>query len=354
MKKIKNIALAVSGGVDSAVSAILLKELGFNVIGVNINFWNWEKFSNKSITTSLLLADLRKITGINIHFLKYENLFKDTIVNPFLSGLSCGRTPNPCVRCNPLMKFKLLSEFAEKEKIEYISTGHYARIKKDSSGFNKLLKGVDTKKDQSYVLCNLTQKILSKTIFPLGETFKKDNVKIAQHLGLMSGEIGESQDLCFVSPDHYQQFIKESIPEALIPGNIVDQKGEIIGTHTGLVLYTIGQRKGIKISSEKPYYVLKKDLSSNELIVGHLEDLGYSQFIVENVNWIRPQKRTVLSCNVKIRYRSQMINCELENRNGTDWNVSLSRQVRDITPGQYAVFYNGEEVLGGSVIKEII
>jgi tRNA-uridine 2-sulfurtransferase len=354
MNEKKNVALAVSGGVDSAIAAILLKESGYNVIGINFQFWRWENNSDKYLHNSSLLSDLERKIGINIQVIKHENIFKEIVVKHFLSGLSTGITPNPCVRCNPLMKFHLLNEFAQKEDIEYISTGHYARVDKGNDGYYRLLKGFDPQKDQSYVLCCLTQHILSKTIFPLGESYKKDNLKIAKQLGLKSGNVGESQDLCFVSPDQYKHFIKESIPEALVAGNIIDKYGNILGAHIGLALYTIGQRKGIKISSNKPYYVLKKIQNSNQLVVGHIEDLGNSHFIVENVNWIRPQNNAVLSCDVKMRYRSQMIKCNLENHGRNHWKVSLTRQVRDITPGQYAVFYDGEEVLGGGVIREII
>jgi tRNA-uridine 2-sulfurtransferase len=354
MNNQKRIALAVSGGVDSAVAAYILKKFGYDVIGVHFQFWKWENDSENILNNSFLLTDLENKIGIKIKVLNHQNDFKNEVIEQFLSGLSQGITPNPCVRCNPLIKFHLLSEFAQQEDIEFISTGHYARVTNGNDGYFHLLKGVDPIKDQSYVLCYLNQKILSKTIFPLGGSYKKENLLIAKHLFLKSGEIEESQDLCFVTPDHYKQFIKESIPEALVPGNITDKYGKILGMHSGLPLYTIGQRKGIKISSNKPYYVLKKIQNSNQLVVGHIEDLGNSHFFVENVNWIRPQNNKKLSCDVKIRYRAQIIKCSLEEQSVNQWKVFLSHQVRDITPGQYAVFYDGEEVLGGGVIKETV
>lgn len=350
----KKVALAVSGGIDSAISAFKLKKLGLEVIGINFKFWKWENNSPESPTLNIaLLEDIGKIIGFEIHILEYEKYFKDTIVDRFISELSSGQTPNPCVMCNPLVKFKLLKDFADKEKIDFISTGHYARVEKDKEDVYKLMKGIDRKKDQSYVLCYLTQELLSRAIFPMGETYKVDNVEIAKQLDLKSVQVGESQDLCFVSPDHYQQFIRESLPTSFAPGDIVDINGTKLGIHSGLALYTIGQRKGIKVSAEKPYYVMKKDLSTNQLIVGHLEELGNSKLVVDDVNWINPVDKATISCDVKIRYRSQPIKCKIKKGKGNEYLVTLIKEMRDITPGQYAVFYNGEEVLGGGVITEI-
>ena len=350
----KKVALAVSGGIDSAISAYKLKELGFEVVGVNFLFWKWENSTQvSSKTINSLVEDISRKIGFEIRVLDYEKIFKDTIVNRFLSELSLGQTPNPCVKCNPLVKFKLLREFADKENIEFISTGHYARVEKNKEGTFKLMKGIDQKKDQSYVLCYLTQELLSRTIFPLGETHKSENIEIAKQLDLKSLQIGESQDLCFVSPDHYQQFIRETLSTSSTTGDIVDVNGNKLGVHTGLALYTIGQRKGIQVSAEKPYFVMKKDLLSNQLVVGHLDELGNNKFVVKNVNWINLKDNEIISCDVKIRYRSQPIKCNIEKGKEGELFMTLIKEMRDITSGQYAVFYDGEEVLGGGVITEI-
>jgi len=350
----KQVALAVSGGIDSAVSAYLLKEMGYEVVGVHFKFWEWENDATSlSSFKKGLIDDIKEKIGFKIEILEYEDLFKKTVVNKFLSELSNGRTPNPCVICNPLMKFRLLKDYAVKEKIAYISTGHYARVKYDHDGFFILKKGVDFQKDQSYMLSYLNQELLSRIIFPLGETYKKDNMNLGKKLGLKTIEFGESQDLCFVSTDHYKQFVSESIPDLIHPGDIVDTSGKKIGQHEGLAFYTIGQRKGIKVSAEEPYYVIRKDTMRNKLVVGHINEWGGDQMVVINLNWIHHEPITPFKCNVKIRYRAPSIGCNIEKMNNNKFQVKLSRKMRDITPGQYAVFYTEDEVLGGGKISGV-
>ena len=350
----KKVALAVSGGIDSAISAYLLKEMGYEIVGIHFQFWTWENATpDAAVLKNNLIADLKEKIGFRIETIKEDSFFKKTVVESLLSELSRGQTPNPCVRCNQLVKFKLLKDFAEKENIFYISTGHYARVQYDRRGYFKLMKGVDPKKDQSYALCNLNQEILSKTLFPLGETYKKDNIKLGKILGLKTIEFGESQDLCFVNTDHYKQFISESIPSSIRPGDIIDKTENIIGKHQGLVFYTIGQRKGIMVSAEKPYYVLRKDFVQNRLVVGHVDELGGDKMLVNNLNWINQQPDMPLECDVKIRYRSSYVRCIIKKETRNTLIVKLSRKLRDITPGQYAVFYSGDEVLGGGKISGI-
>jgi tRNA-specific 2-thiouridylase len=352
MKKI--VALAISGGIDSAISAFLLKEIGYEVVGVHFQFWTWENDNQifRNFRKSLI-DDIKEKIGFEVEILKYEDLFKKTIVREFLSELSQGRTPNPCVICNPLIKFKLLKDYADKEKIPYISTGHYARVEYDHDGIYKLLKGVDPQKDQSYMLSYLIQELLSRTIFPLGEMYKKDVVSLGNELGLKTIEFGESQDLCFVNTSHYEQFLSESLPDSIYPGDIVDTSGKKIGQHKGLAYYTIGQRKGIMVSAEKPYYVIRKDSKKNKLVVGYIDELGIDQMEVNNLNWINLEPITPFTCDVKIRYRSPSVGCSIEKMNKNTFQVKLSRKLRDITPGQYAVFYAGDEVLGGGKISGV-
>ena len=350
----KKVALAISGGIDSAVSAHFLKEMGYEVVGVHFQFWTWENDpSGLSNVRKSLIDDIKEKIGFKIEILKYEDLFKKTIVENFLSELSQGRTPNPCVICNPLVKFKLLKDYADKENIASISTGHYARVKYDHDGFFILKKGIDFQKDQSYMLSYLNQELLSRTIFPLGETYKKNNINLGKKLGLKTIEFGESQDLCFVSTDHYKQFISESIPDLIYPGDIVDTSGKKIGQHEGLAFYTIGQRKGIKVSAEEPYYVIRKDSIRNQLVVGHINELGGDQMMVSNLNWIHHEPITPFKCDVKIRYRSPSVGCSIEKMNKNALQVKLSHKLRDITPGQYAVFYAEDEVLGGGKISGV-
>ncbi len=348
----KKVALAISGGVDSAISAYLLQEMGFEVVGVHFQFWAWGKnLSSSAKIKNNLIDDIREKIGLRIETIKEENYFKKSIVDNFLSELSKGQTPNPCMRCNPFVKFKLLKDFAKKENIFNISTGHYARIESNHSRIYKLIKGVDPEKDQSYMLCNLNQELLSRTIFPLGRTYKKDNIDIGKNLGLKIIEFPESQDLCFVDTKYYKQFISESIPDSIQPGDIIDSSEKIIGQHKGLVYYTIGQRKDIRVSAEKPYYVIRKDFIQNQLIVGHIDELGRDQMVVNNLNWIYKQPEMPLTCDVKIRYRSPYVRCSIEIASEGTIKVNLSRKLRDVTPGQYAVFYSGDEVLGGGIIS---
>jgi tRNA-specific 2-thiouridylase len=350
----KRVALAISGGIDSAISAYKLKEIGYEVVGVHFQFWTWENNNtNFQNLGNSLIDDIKEKIGFKIEILKYEDFFKNTVVNNFLSELTQGRTPNPCVICNPLIKFKLLKDYADKEKITYISTGHYARVECVYDGIYKLLKGIDPQKDQSYMLSYLNQELLSRTIFPLGETYKKENKNLGKKLGLKTIEFGESQDLCFVNTDHYKQFISESLHDSIYPGDIIDTSGKKLGRHEGLSYYTIGQRKGIMVSAEKPYYVIRKDSKRNKLVVGYIDELGRDQMEVNNLNWIHLEPITPFTCDVKIRYRSPSVGCSIEKMNKNTFQVKLSRKLRDITPGQYAVFYAGDEVLGGGKISGI-
>jgi len=348
----KKVALAISGGIDSAISAYLLQEMGYKVVGVHFQFWTWgNSLTSSAKAKKALIDDIREKIGFRIETIIEENYFKKTIVGNFLSELSKGHTPNPCVRCNPFVKFKLLKDFAEKESIYNISTGHYARVESNHGGNYRLIKGIDPEKDQSYMLCKLNQELLSRTIFPLGETHKKDNIDFGKTLGLKIIEFPESQDLCFVDTNHYKQFIGESIPNSIQGGDIIDCSEKIIGQHKGLVYYTIGQRKDIRVSAEKPYYVIRKDFIQNRLIVGHIDELGRDQMVVNNLNWIFKQPEMPFACDVKIRYRSPYVRCSVEMASESTIKVNLSRKLRDITPGQYAVFYSGDEVLGGGIIS---
>lgn len=350
----KSVALAISGGIDSAISAYFLKDMGYDVLGIHFNFWKWSGGTSELLVSkNNLIDDIKEKIGIQIRVQDYSHFFSNTVVDDFLSELSKGLTPNPCVICNPLVKFRLLEEIADKERIDHISTGHYARVEYDQDGYFKIKKGIDTQKDQSYMLCYLNQKLLSRIIFPLGDRDKKDIKKLGKKLGLKAMELKESQDLCFVDTNHYKQFISSSITNSISSGDIVNTSGKKIGQHEGLAFYTIGQRKGIKISAEKPYYVMNKDIKKNQLIVGYLEELGGDEMVVINPNWIHREPKTPFPCDVKIRYRSPYIGCIIEKIGKKTIHVKLSKKLRDITPGQYAVFYTGDELLGGGKISRL-
>ncbi len=261
-------------------------------------------------------------------------------------------TPNPCVICNPSIKLAFLLESANKIGAENIATGHYARIK-FPSGKNCLYKGMDPKKDQSYVLCRLNQKQLSKLILPLGDLTKSQVKEIGTNCGLSFVNQPESQDLCFLSRLNYRQFVNDYTPAIAKPGEIINKNGEILGKHQGLAFYTNGQRKGIGLADSRPYFVIDKDFSKNQLIAGHLEELGKTSFTVSDFNWICGEvPDTSFATQIKIRYRSKFASGKINPLNNGKVVVELDEKLADITPGQFAVFYSGDVALGGGMIDK--
>lgn len=344
----EKILIAVSGGIDSAVAIKILLDLGYDVEGVHFNFWHWEKRDSK--INGQILDEVSALFGITIHQIDYQQQFKETVIKSFIADQKYGFTPNPCILCNPFMKFKLLKDQADALGIHAIATGHYARTEFDLARNRYLLKtGVDPKKDQSYMLCYLDQDILARTIFPLGKYLKKDVYKFGKDLGLPIKDSDESQDLCFVEPENYHHFLKSEIDQSTA-GKIVNTAGEIVGDHDGLPLYTIGQRKGIKVSSHRPYYVIRKEITTNTLVIGYEEELERDYFEMIEPNWIYKDPQMPLRADVKIRYRSARISSLVEiNLNG-HFVIKLEQPLRGITPGQYAVFYDNEYVIGGGKI----
>ncbi len=348
---VKKIVLAFSGGVDSTIAAIRLTEAGYKVEAVYLDLWKWQDEHQQIIKVEKNANELKKIIPLNFHSIDAGGIMKKIVVDDFKSQLASGMTPSPCVRCNPMVKFALMLKFADEHAIDSIATGHYARIRQKADGSYALLKARDASKDQSYMLCYLNQEILSRTVFPLGDTLKSENKLLAERYGLSVSEQAESQDLCFLNHYSYNDFVEHFSADVLKPGDIVDVKGNLLGKHNGLALYTIGQRKGVKIPSEEAYYVIDKDILQNRLIVGYLSELGKQAMIVENANWIDGKEIIECECDVKIRYRSKLHNglvSKLNDKKG--YHVQFNEKLRDITPGQYAVFYNDEEVLGGGMI----
>ena len=355
MKK-KQVVLAMSGGVDSSVAAILLREQGFDVYGVMFKLWS-APYSNRdnqcctieSMQNAQYIAD---ILDIPFQVLNKESIFFDKIVKYFINDYVKGNTPNPCVRCNKLIKWSALIEYAKQLGADYIATGHYAQIKKNSNNYISLYKALDKHKDQSYFLFQLSQEELSATIFPLGSILKEDVKKIALQFNLPVANKPESQDLCFIGNNSYQEFLKNYAPESLKPGPIISAKGNKLGDHKGLAFYTIGQRKGIQISSSKPIYVIDKDANNNTLIVGENDYRFKNQMTVENVNWITPSPpHTTLQAKVRIRYNSSEEPAEIIPIDTNKAVVNFLKPVKDITPGQAAVFYQNDQCLGGGIIK---
>jgi len=347
----EKIALGFSGGLDSSIAAIKLYQGGYDVDAVYLNFWEWNKSPEFKSRIEQRIKELRKFVNIHLALIDAEEIMQTIIVSDFFNQIKRGYTPNPCIRCNPQVKLRLLIEYADRHDIQKIATGHYARIVKKDSGNYALLKGLDAAKDQSYMLCYLNQNLLVKLVLPLGNTFKNENRLLARTLGLSVVDEPESQDLCFLNDKSTEEFIRHFSPEILVEGDIVDTNGNHLGRHKGQALYTIGQRKGIRISSKKPYYVVEKDYERNRLIIGYKEELGDVAMDIGNVNWIAGGDPSSFVCDVKIRYQSKMLQCKvLKRTNMKSYTVRFYEKIRDITPGQYAVFYQGDEVLGGGVI----
>lgn len=350
-----SVVVAMSGGVDSSVAAARLQERGYQVTGVTLNLWTIGRpssVSEGSVPDSVNWA--RKVADkLRIQFFEIDaaNPFHSTIVKYFLESYSLGETPNPCMVCNPWIKWKILLDYADSIGAEYLATGHYARISLGEDDNLNLQRAVDLQKDQSYFLSLLTSQQLKRTILPLGTLYKTEVRDIARLYGLPVADRSDSQDLCFLGGQDYRLFLRDNLPEIIRPGPILTEDGVYLGNHEGLAFYTIGQRKAIGISSSHPLYVLRKEIPSNTLIVGPAHLLGQKVFTVHPVHWIsgKPPKDG-LAVQIKIRYRAPLQWAILHDTGQPSVTVELDQRLRDITPGQFAVFYDADFVLGGGKI----
>jgi len=358
-KKKPKVMMAMSGGVDSSVAAQLLKNQGYDVTGIFLHFWKDEKLGakaeNKCCSLESLLdakAVANKI-GIPLHTFNFAKEFKATVVDNFLEEYAAGRTPNPCVLCNKKIKIGLLLEYARNLGFDYVATGHYLKIK-DYNGERRLYKAKDTKKDQSYFLYTFNQKQLKHLMFPLGGYDKPKVRKLAEKYGLITAAKPESQDICFLSGPH-NDFLKRYLKLKPGPIKLLDS-GEEIATHQGLPLYTIGQRRGIEIGGNGPYYVAKIDYSTNTLFVVRQwnEDVLFASSLtcISN-NWLSGKKPDLpLKCGAVIRYGHPAVACTINKGKIKDeLEVKFKEPQRAVTPGQSVVFYDKNRVLGGGIIK---
>jgi len=356
LKKKPKVAVGMSGGVDSSVAAALLKKQGYEVIGIFMHFWSDPHFTEKQTIANKCCSveaksDARRVAeklGIPLYTFNLDQDFKKYIVDNFLEQYKHGLTPNPCVRCNKFIKFGLFWQKAKALGCDYIATGHYARVKKDKKGWH-LLEGKDKAKDQSYFLYNLSQKILSHCLFPVGQYKKPQIRKIAQKLSLPIFAKKDSQEICFVpEKDHYpflQRYLK------LKAGDIVTDQGEKIGRHNGLPLYTLGQRKGIELSGG-PWYVIDLNFKKNQLVVTNNKEhpaLFNDIMYLNEVNWLQKVKLP-LNAEVRIRYMHKNQKGLISKGKKDFHQVKFIYKQRAITPGQSAVFYKNKEVLGGGLI----
>jgi tRNA-specific 2-thiouridylase len=352
------VVVAMSGGVDSSVAAALLVEQGYNCIGVMMRLWSevgeGEGSSNKCCSLESV-HDARRVAddlGIPFYLINVEQPFKQKVVDFFIDSYSSGVTPNPCIECNRHIRFDYLLTYARRLGADYLATGHYARLRRNADGIVHLLKGVDEAKDQSYVLSVLGQAELNDVLFPVGDFPKPEVRRIAAARGLPIASKHDSMDLCFVFDDDYRRFLRNWAAEAMRPGLIVDRRGRVYGEHAGLPGYTIGQRKGLGISgAAEPLFVVELDYRANRLVVGAAAELGQDWLIAERVNWTLdapPARGARAEC--KIRYKATPVACTLFPLADDQVEVRFDEQLRDITPGQGAVFYAGELCLGGGII----
>jgi tRNA-uridine 2-sulfurtransferase len=337
------IAVAMSGGVDSSVAAVLLKEQGHEVIGLTMQLVT---HGSSAINDARSTAE---VIGIKHYTADFHDLFSREIIDYFCREYSLGRTPNPCVLCNRLIKFGALWEKAAELGVDYIATGHYAQIEREGDNIY-LKKGADAKKDQSYFLCRLTQEQLRHVLFPIGHLTKTEVKIIAQEKGLPAASRPESQEICFIPDNDHAAFVKNYLAESP-PGPIIDGRGNILGKHRGIASYTIGQRHGLGIAAAEPLYVTALDAERNAIVVGTKEDTYSADLIATDLNWIKGDMPEPTVClKAKVRYRHAEASVTIKSLDENHLYVNFAEPQMAVTPGQTIAFYNGDTVMGGGTI----
>jgi tRNA-specific 2-thiouridylase len=345
--------------VDSSVAAALLKEQGHEVIGMTMQIWDYSGFAaehGETFGTCCSLDDVhdarRVAESLDIPFyvVNFEKDFQREVIDRFCADYFAGRTPNPCVLCNQVLKFELLLRKAREVEADYLATGHYARIEEGEGGF-RLCKGLDASKDQSYFLFTLTQEQMAKVRFPLGSMTKEEARAHAARLGLRVAEKAESQDICFVPDGDYVRFLEEQRGPGRMDGEIVHVSGKVLGGHKGTYRYTVGQRRGLGISWPRPLFVVAIDAGKRQVVVGEKEHLAATELTVHETNWIVPEPAEPFRAFCRIRYRHTEVPALITPLPEGRAKVLFDEAQRGVTPGQAAVFYDGDAVLGGGWIE---
>jgi tRNA-specific 2-thiouridylase len=356
----KRVVVAMSGGVDSSVAAALLKEQGCEVIGMTMQIWDYSGFTaehGERFGTCCSLDDVydarRVAESLEIPFyvVNFEKQFTAEVIGRFCKDYFSGRTPNPCVICNQVLKFETLLRRARELQADYLVTGHYARIVCEDADYS-LRKGRDRNKDQSYFLFTLTQEQMHYVRFPLGDMTKDEVRAHAARFGLKVAEKPESQDICFVPDGDYVRFLEERCGPGGMNGNIVHVNGQVLGRHQGTYRYTIGQRRGLGLSWPEPLFVVAIDAVNRQVVVGEKEHLAVQYCLVSEVNWLSELHEAQFTAACRIRYRHQEVPSTVTLFEDHSARVDFHQPQRGVTPGQAAVFYDGDRVLGGGWIEK--
>ena len=351
------VVVAMSGGVDSSVAASIIKEHGYDVVGITLQLFDYGKIGKTKGTccAGKDIYDAKKVCDkikIEHQVMNYEDIFNDEVIEKFADSYIKGETPIPCIDCNQTVKFRDLFKFAKKLNADALVTGHY--VKRIDKEYPKLYRPNDLDRDQSYFLFSTTQEQLEYLRFPLANLSKKETREIAKKMNLIVANKPDSQDICFVPSGNYKKIIEKLRPESFKKGNIVDKNGKVLGYHNGIVNYTIGQRKGIKISNSEPLFVMKLDTNKNEVVVGNKKDLLVNKIFLRDLNFLTRNKEDLNNdIMVKVRSTGKLLNCKFNNARN---EILLDKGEEGVSPGQACVFYkedsDGTRVLGGGWIKK--